>query len=96
MHLPEYRKAILETRRVARRFCVFHSVPVRSTGPAIFLTKKAYRVPVAEVIVDQAEFEEVVRTEGLLTRHILESLPSKIDNIADDIDTLTYVCEKTT
>ena len=96
MHLSDYRKAVSETCRVARRFCVFHSVPLRVIGSTVFLTKKAYGVPVAEVLINQAEFEELLHTRGLMVRHILESLPYRVGDIGDDIETLTYVCEKTT
>lgn len=96
MHLSDYRKAVSETCRVARRFCVFHSVPLRLVGSTVFLTKKAYGVPVVEVLINQAEFEELLRTRGLMVRHILESLPYGVGDIGDDIETLTYVCEKTT
>ncbi len=94
MHPPEYTKAISETSRVAHRFCVFHSVPVRLTGPTRFLAKKAYGVPVAEVIISRVEFEELLHAHGLKIRHILESLPYRVDNvIGNSVYTLTYVCE---
>ena len=96
MHLPDYKKAISETCRVARHFCVFHSVPVRLSGPTTFLTKKAYGVPVAEVLVNRTEFEDILHGHGLVIRHILGSLPYQIEGIADvnDVETLSYVCEK--
>lgn len=94
MHLPEYDKAISSTCRVARRFCVFHSVPVRSMGPTLFLRKNAYGVPVAEVLLNRVEFEQLLHTHGLRIRHILESLPYRAGNLADDMETLTYICEK--
>lgn len=94
MHLPDYKQAIEETCRVARRFCVFHSVPLCLTEETMFLTKKAYGVPVAEVIISQAEFEDILQAHGLVVKHILESLPYRVDNIVDRIETLTYICEK--
>jgi ubiquinone/menaquinone biosynthesis C-methylase UbiE len=94
MHLPDYVSAIHETCRVARRFCVFHSVPVRLGGPTLFLTKTAYGATVAEVIVNRTELERCLRSNGLAIRHILESLPYRPGTLADDVDTLTYVCER--
>lgn len=95
MHLVDYRKAIERTRRVARRFCIFHSTPVLADGATTFLTKKAYGAQVAEVIISQAEFENLLHEQGLIIRHILESLPYNVDSVVGGaVHTLTYVCEK--
>jgi SAM-dependent methyltransferase len=94
MHLPDYVSAVRETCRVARRFCVFHSVPVRLGGPTVFLTKTAYGATVAEVIVNRTELERCLRRNRLAIRHVLESLPYDPGGLADDVDTLTYVCER--
>jgi ubiquinone/menaquinone biosynthesis C-methylase UbiE len=94
MHLPDYARAVTETCRVARRFAVFHSVPVRRAGPTLFLTKQAYGSPVAEVLVNRLELEQLVRREGFSTRHVLDSLPYVPGDVAVDVDTLTYVCER--
>lgn len=94
MHLPDYARAVAETCRVARRFAVFHSVPLRRVGPTLFLTKQAYGSPVAEVLVNRLELEQRIRGEGFSLTHVLDSLPYTPGSIADDIDTLTYVCER--
>lgn len=95
MHLVAYKKAIQETRRVARRFCVFHSTPVLAEGATTFLSKKAYGTQVAEVIISQAEFENLLHEQGLIIRHILESLPYAVDSVVGrTVHTLTYMCEK--
>lgn len=94
MHLPDYARAIRETCRVTRRFCVFHSVPVRLAGPTLFLTKRAYGVTVAEVLINRADLEESLQGSGLKIRHVLRSLPYRAGGVADDLDTLTYVCER--
>ena len=94
MHLPDYDGAIRETCRVARRFCVFHSVPVRLDGPTLFLTKTAYGATVAEVIVNRTDLERCLHASGLAIRHILESLPYQPGAVVADVDTLTYVCER--
>jgi SAM-dependent methyltransferase len=94
MHVPDYAGAIREACRVSRRFCVFHSVPVRLAGPTLFLTKRAYGVTVAEVLINRANLEESLRGSGLTIRHVLPSLPYRGGGVADDLDTLTYVCER--
>lgn len=95
MHLVDYKKAISETCRVARRFCVFHSTPVLADAPTRFLTKRAYGVSVAEVIINEAEFENLLRDCGLRIRSVLESLPYRVDGIVGGtVHTLTYLCEK--
>jgi SAM-dependent methyltransferase len=95
MHLPDYKKAIREVCRVARRFCIFHSTPVLRDGPTIFLKKKAYGTTVPEVLIAKNEFDKLVRQEGFVIRHILESLPYQVGSVVDSpVDTFTYVCEK--
>jgi SAM-dependent methyltransferase len=94
MHLPDYQRAVAETCRVARRFAVFHSVPLRRVGPTLFLTKRAYGAPVAEVLVNRHELEELIRREGFAITHALESLPYRPGDVAEDVETLTYVCER--
>ncbi|UCG80567.1 MAG: class I SAM-dependent methyltransferase, partial [Desulfobacterales bacterium] len=95
MHIVEYQKAIEETYRVARRFCIFHSTPLLGGRETTFLCKKAYGMPVPEVIMNQTEFERLLRDNGLTVRHILESLPYGVGSVVDGVvNTLTYVCEK--
>jgi SAM-dependent methyltransferase len=96
MHMPDYEKAVSETCRIAGRFCVFHSVPLRIAEATVFLSKKAYGVPVAEVLINQAEFENLLHRHGLVVRHILESLPYSAGDLVYDVETLTYVCEMKT
>jgi SAM-dependent methyltransferase len=94
MHLPDYPRAVAETCRVARRFAVFHSVPLRRVGPTLFLTKRAYGAPVAEVLVNRHELDALIRREGFAIAGVLTSLPYTPGDLADDVETLTYVCER--
>jgi SAM-dependent methyltransferase len=95
MHIVNYGKAIEETCRIARRFCVFHSTPVLADAPTTFLSKNAYGTRVPEVIINQAEFEHLLHEQGFAIRHILESLPYNAGNVVGgSVHTLTYVCEK--
>jgi SAM-dependent methyltransferase len=95
MHLRDYERAIAETCRVARRFCIFHSTPVLADGHTTFLSKKAYGTTVVEVIMNQVELENLLHDYGLVIRHVLESLPYDVGGVvAGTVNTLTYVCEK--
>lgn len=90
MHMVEYEKAIAEACRVSRQFAIFHSTPLLSSGKTTFLTKRAYGGKVAEVIINQREFEELVRAEGFRLVAVVESLPYH-PPIAGSVDTLTHV-----
>jgi SAM-dependent methyltransferase len=94
MHLPDYAKAITEARRISRRFCIFHSTPVLADGSTTFLSKKAYGVPVIEIIISQTELENLIHNHGMVIRNVLESLPYSANGVINGtIHTLTYVCE---
>ncbi|MCB9139506.1 MAG: sulfotransferase [Caldilineaceae bacterium] len=98
MHMPEYALAIREASRVAKRFCVFHSTPLVANPSTIQLSKTAYGAHVYEVIIAKSEFDSLIHENGLVVRHILESLPyspklpAGLTNVT--ILTLTYICEK--
>ena len=95
MHVADYKKAIAETCRVARLFCIFHSSPLLADGATSYLSKKAYGAQVGEVILNQVEFENLLREQRLNIRHILESLPYDVGSVVGgSVHTLTYVCEK--
>lgn len=95
MHAVDYKKAIEETCRVGRRFCVFHSTPVLADRATTFLSKKAYGTQVAEVIISQVEFENLLHEQGLIILHILDSLPYNVESVVGGtVHTLTYVCKK--
>ncbi|HKU65872.1 MAG TPA: class I SAM-dependent methyltransferase [Rhizomicrobium sp.] len=53
MHIPAFEKAIAESARVARRACIFHSVPVLSQRSTAYLRKYAYGAPVVEIIFNR-------------------------------------------
>ena len=65
MHIIEYEKAIAESSRVARRFCIFHSVPVFQEHGTTYLKKYAYGSPVVEVVFARSELLSVFRRHGL-------------------------------
>lgn len=96
MHLLDYRQAVQESRRVARRWCIFHTVPVFEHRQTTFLRKRAYGQPVIEVIFNEEELCQLLRRSGLLVRHVLDSIPYNLEAIlGEPTVTRTYVCEVT-
>jgi len=59
MHILDYESAIAESRRVARRFCIFHSVPVLQNWKTTVLRKYAYGGLVVETVFERAHFLDV-------------------------------------
>ena len=95
MHLLGYRAAIRESRRVARQWCIFHTVPVVTKRPTTILKKFAYGSPVMEVVFNADEFRSLLCDSGLRLRDVLNSLPHEyLDEVlGEPITACTYVCE---
>src|SRR5207245_7604366 len=64
MHLLGYQAAIQESRRVARRWCIFHTVPVVTKRPATILNKFAYGSAVVDIVVTEEAFQTLLRPRG--------------------------------
>ncbi len=94
MHLLGYREAIQESRRVARGWCIFHTVPVLQLRETALLYKRAYGQPVVEVILNEGELLRLIEQAGLALRHVLDSIPYNLDAVLGErTATRTYVCE---
>jgi len=94
MHIPEYQSAIMESRRVARRFAIYHTVPVHLQRPTMTLRKRAYGEPVVELIFNESELIDVFRKSGFEVRQVLESIPYDLFQVTGEHSvTKTYVCE---
>ncbi len=65
MHIIDYQAAIREAARVAKRYCLFHGVPVFLDHGTIFLTKYAYGAPVVEIIFGKRELMTLCADAGL-------------------------------
>lgn len=74
MHILDYPAAIAESRRVARRFCVFHTVPLVEGRPTVHLRKLAYGRPAVEVIINQDELLALFAANGLAVEKVWESI----------------------
>jgi len=65
MHIPEFEKAIAESARVARRACIFHSVPVLNRLGNSYLRKYAYGALVVEIIFNRGSLISLFAASGL-------------------------------
>jgi SAM-dependent methyltransferase len=93
MHLFEWRVAVREMGRVARRWCVFRSVPVVSEGATLMLVKRAYGARVVEVLFQEAELLEVFSSAGLRPEHVLKDMPYSAGSaVKVPLRTNTYIC----
>ena len=94
MHIVDYEAAIAEARRVARRWCIFHTVPVLQQRPTTFLTKEAYGRPVVEIIINEAELRLLFARYGLTIRKIWESIPYDLSAVLGEATpTRSFLCE---
>jgi len=65
MHIPDYGKAIAESRRVAARAAIFQSVPVLEKRPTTYISKYAYGGKVVEVVFNRDELLRDFERAGL-------------------------------
>lgn len=94
MHLLFYRDAIRESRRVARKWCILHTVPIVRNCPTKILRKFAYDVSVIEVIFNEEELHQLLEQVGLEVRYVFNSIPYNLMAVLEKPTvTKTYLCE---
>jgi ubiquinone/menaquinone biosynthesis C-methylase UbiE len=94
MHIPEYREAIFESRRVSRRFAIFHTVPVHVKRDTTLLKKRAYGEWVVEIVFNETHLTAMFEQAGFKIRRVLESIPYDLVSVTGEHSiTKTYVCE---
>lgn len=95
MHIPDYRAAIRESVRVARHWCLFHTVPVLQRRATTLVRKNAYGAPTAEVVFNHADLLAMLADAGLTT---VAELPSVEYNLAavlgEPTRCVTLVCRR--
>jgi ubiquinone/menaquinone biosynthesis C-methylase UbiE len=95
MHIPEFDCAIRETARVARYWCIFHTVPVMERRPTTRLRKRAYGRTVFELIFNRAELERAFASAGLRVEAVYESIPYDVSAVVHEPTMmLTYLCKR--
>jgi SAM-dependent methyltransferase len=94
MHIPEWRKAVAEARRVSRRFVVLHTVPLLRHRATTWMTKNAYGRPCVEIIFNEAELLGVLAAAGL---RVVQSWPSLVYDLrsvlGESTPTATFLTE---
>lgn len=94
MHILSYESAISESRRVARRWCIFHTVPVLQRRETTIMRKRAYGGPTVEIIFNEKDLRNLLEKHGLAVRHILDSIPYNLEaTLNEPTVTRTFVCE---
>lgn len=75
MHILDFEKAIEESHRVAKAFCIFHSVPLFDKRETTYLRKYAYGSPVAEIVFNRGELLSIFEKAGLCLVNSWKSIP---------------------
>ncbi len=93
MHILDTDAAVAESVRVARTWCVFHTVPTLEGRPDQYLKKSVYGEAVTEVVLDQARLEGLFGRHGLTIRARYPSIPHPyLDPLVGKTRTWTYLC----
>lgn len=94
MHVADYRQAIVESRRVARQWVVFHTIPVLSRRSTTLLSKRAYGQAVVEVVFNEQELLALFGSSGLRVRGEYENVPYDLEPVLGETTrNVTYLCE---
>jgi SAM-dependent methyltransferase len=95
LHIPDYKKGVAETARVARLYAIFHRTPVVWGQPEQWYRKQAYGVETVEIHFNESEFLALLGNNGLelIATHTL-SEEVKVDSRAQGHAIRTYVCRK--
>jgi ubiquinone/menaquinone biosynthesis C-methylase UbiE len=94
MHIADYAGAIAESRRVTRKWCIFHTVPVLQRRETTTLRKKAYGAWTVEVIFNEGALRALFQRHGLHVRAVFDSVSYDLGSIlGEKTSTKTFVCE---
>lgn len=94
MHVVNYKKAIHESRRVTREWCIFHTIPVLLKRGTTFMRKNAYGNATPEILFNEKELKQVFEEEGLKIHDAFESIPYNLSAIVgENTTTNTYLCK---
>lgn len=93
LHVPDYRKAISESARVAREWAIFHRTPV-VRGATLRYTKNAYGVRCVEIFFGEEELLEIFRECALEPVATLEISRGTVPDRSATMSMVTYVCRR--
>lgn len=94
MHVPDYRRAVHESARLARSWCIFHRTPVVLALPTRRYTKYAYDVPVVELVFNEEELLSLFTAAQL---EVVREFPLDgflLPEAGQSAGMKTYVCRK--
>lgn len=84
MHILDFERAIAESRRVSKGYCLFHSVPVFEDRDTTYLRKYAYGGLVVEVIFNRAGLLELFERQGLELVETWNSIPYDVHPVTPE------------
>jgi len=91
MFVQDYQRAIAETARTARAWCIFHRIPTLPHHKTVYLSAEAYGVDVATIYFQEAELRHLFQQNGL-TLHAVYDI-DKIDRVrGEPVLMKTYLC----
>ncbi len=98
LHVPEFRTAIRESRRVSRAWCILHTIPVTTDRPTTLFRKAAYGSAVVELVFNEPDLVDVIRAEGLAIRRSWDTVPHEYIEplVGSHVFCRTYLCEVVT
>jgi SAM-dependent methyltransferase len=96
LHMLDYARAIAETARVARHWCIFHRTPVIPDGQTAHMTKQAYAVPVVELAFGEPELLELFAESGLRVTGQFLVARYHLSALQRTVEMKTYVCAQKT
>ena len=95
LHIPEYVKAIKETTRVSKSYCIFHRTPIVWGQAEQWYRKKAYGCETVEIHFNETEFLDTLDKTGLeiLMTYTLHEEALDFNRTRGNA-IRTYVCKK--
>jgi SAM-dependent methyltransferase len=95
MHVPEWRAALAEEGRVARRWLLLHSVTVADVDEPLRMRKWAYGAPVFEAVLSSTQLTKELARGGFAVVDRLHSLDYDLhEHIGVHTRSETWVCER--
>jgi ubiquinone/menaquinone biosynthesis C-methylase UbiE len=94
MHMRDYVAAISESKRVAKQWCIFHTVPLLKERATTMIRKNAYGSPVFEWIFNEREFLNHLNQQDLRIHSTQESIEYDLFQLLNEHTvTKTFLCE---
>lgn len=95
LHIIDYKKAISEAARVAKKYVIFHRTSVFKISPQSFFTKVAYGSQMLEIIFNETELADIFKENNLAIVKIMTIGQEKISIVNENMIIKNYLCIKT-